>query len=77
MLLELGGIQYYVLIYLYIVNYHIQLTEDEINLCTIILSWVKCRYNFLTMVVSNSPKRFQKQNEQFIPRVLFYICVHI
>ena len=46
--------------------YHIRLSEQAINLCTIILPWGKYRYKRLTMGVSNSPDIFQeKMNEMF------------
>ena len=41
--------------------YHIQITEDTSNLCTIILPWGKYRYKCLTMGVSNSPEFFNRK----------------
>ena len=46
--------------------YHIRLSEQASNLCTIILPCGKYRYKRLTMGVSNSPDIFQdKMNEIF------------
>ena len=38
--------------------YHIQLAENKINLCMIVLSWSKYCYKCLTMVVANLPDIF-------------------
>ena len=48
-------------LYLNMVYYNIQLSEDESNLCIIVLRWVKYHYKPLTMKVSNSPDIFQQK----------------
>ena len=46
--------------------YHIRLSNQASNLCTIIPPWGKYRYKLLTMGVSNYPDVFQdKMNEIF------------
>ena len=46
--------------------YHIRLSDQDSNLCTIIQPWGKYRYEFLPMGVSNSPDIFQeKMNKMF------------
>ena len=48
------------------VYYHIRLSEESSNLCTIILPWVKYKYKCPPMGVCNSPEHFQeKMNEIF------------
>ena len=61
MLIKLEGFQYYASLDLNMVYYHIQVTEDASNLCTVILSWIKYRYKRLPMGVSNSPENFQQK----------------
>ena len=41
--------------------YHIRLTEDASNLCTIIIPWRKYRYKFFPMGVSNLMEHFQQK----------------
>ena len=46
--------------------YHIYLSYQAINLCTIILPWVKYKYKRLPMGICNSPDIFQeKMNKNF------------
>ena len=46
--------------------YHIRLSENASNLCTIIIPWVKYRYKCLPMGVANSPYiSQQKMNDLF------------
>ena len=46
--------------------YHIRLSKNASNLCTIILPWGKYSYKRLTMVVAKSPDIFQqKMNDLF------------
>ena len=46
--------------------YHIRLSKNSRNLCTIILLWIKYRYKHLPMGVANSPEIFQqKMNNLF------------
>ena len=46
--------------------YHICISEESRNLCTIILPWVKYLYKLLPMEVNNSPDIFQeKTNKMF------------
>ena len=56
MLLELEGFQYATSLDLNMGYYHILLSENAINLCTIIIPWGKYRYNRLIMGVANSPE---------------------
>ena len=53
-LLKLEVSQYAPSLDLNVGYYHIQLTEDSSNLCTIIIPWVKYCCKHLPMVVSNS-----------------------
>ena len=46
--------------------YHIGLSEESINLCTITLTWGNYWYKFLPMGVCNFPEFFQeKMNKMF------------
>ena len=66
MLLKLEGFQYAASLDLNMGYYHIRLSEKSINLCTIILTWVKYQYKRLPMGVVNSPEIFQnKMNDLF------------
>ena len=66
MLLKLEGFNYFTSLDLDMGYYHICLSEEASNLCTIILPWGKYRYKRLTIGVSNSPEIFQeKMNEMF------------
>ena len=66
MLLNLEGFKYATSLDLNMGYNHICLREHSINLCTIILPWVKYRYKHLPTGVSNSPDIFQdKMNEMF------------
>ena len=66
MLSNLYGSQYATSLDLNMGYYHIRLSEQDSNLCTIILSWGKYRYKRLPMGVSNSLDIFQdKMNEMF------------
>ena len=48
------------------VYYHIHISEEARNLCTIILPWVKYRNKRLPLGVSNSTEIFQKKmNKMF------------
>ena len=58
MLLKLESFQYTTSLYLNIGYYHIQLSENASNLCTIILPWGKYWYKRLPMGVANSPDLF-------------------
>ena len=65
-LLNLEGFKYASSLYLNMGYYHICLSKQSSNLCTIILPWGKYRYKRLTMGVSNSPDIFQeKMNKMF------------
>ena len=66
MLLKLGGFKYARSLGLNMAYSNIRMTEDESNVCTIILSWVKYGYKRLPMEVINSPEKFQqKMNDLF------------
>ena len=59
MLINLEWFQYATSLDLNMGYYHICLSEEAINLYTIILPWVKYKYKFLTMGVCNYPDIFQ------------------
>ena len=70
------GFQYATSLYLNIGYYHIQLSKNASNLCTIILLWGKYLYKRPPMGVANSPEIFQlKMNDLFhgIKFILAYI----
>ena len=58
-ILKLEGFKYTMLLDLNMGYYHIQLTEDVSNLCTIILPWGKYRQKNLPIGVINPPENFQ------------------
>ena len=58
MLLNLEGFQYAVSVYLNMGYYHIRISDQAINLCTIILPSGNYRYKCLPTGVSNSPDIF-------------------
>ena len=65
-LLELEGFRYAMLLDLNMGYYHIQLSENASNLCTIIIPQGKYWYKRLSMGVSNSPAIYQhKMNDLF------------
>ena len=65
-LLQLEGFQYATSLDLNIGYYHIQLSENASNLCTIILPWGEYWYRCILMGFENSPDVFQpKMNELF------------
>ena len=63
MLLKWEGFQYAMSLDLNMGYYHIRLTEDASNLCTIILPWGKYRYKRLPIGVSNSPEISQQKTK--------------
>ena len=66
MLLKLEGFQYAMSLDLNMGYYHIRLSKNTSNLCTIILPWGKYRYKRLPMGVANSTDIFQqKMNNLF------------
>ena len=66
MLLKLEGFQYDMSLDLNMGYYHIRLSKNSSNLCTIIIPWVKYRYKRLPMGVANFPDIFQqKMNDLF------------
>ena len=58
-LLNLEGFQYAISLDLNMGYYHIRISKQASNICTIILPWGNYRYKRLTMGVSNSPEIFQ------------------
>ena len=44
--------------------YRISISKHTINLCTIILPWVKYRYKHLPMGVSDPPDIFQEKTKE-------------
>ena len=66
MLLKLEGFQYATSLYLNMGYYHIRLSKNASNLCTIILTWGKYWYKCLPMGVAISTDLFhQKMNYLF------------
>ena len=66
MLLKSEGFKYATSLDLNMDNYHIRLSKNESNLCTIILLWGNYRYKLLTTGITNSPDIFQhKMNDLF------------
>ena len=66
MSLKLEGFQYAASLDLNMVYYHIRISNNASNLCTIILQWGKYRYRRLPMEVANFPDIFrQKMNDLF------------
>ena len=64
--LKLDSFQYATSLDLKMRYYHIQLSENTSNLCTIIISWVKYSYKHISMVIPNSPDTFKyKMNDLF------------
>ena len=75
-LLKLEGFQYAISFDLNVGYYDIQITEEENNLCAIILQCGKYCYKHLTMRVSNWPEIFQhKTNDLF--QIFEFICAYI
>ena len=65
-LLKLEGFQYDTFLDLNMVYYHIRLSKNASNLCTIILPWEKYRYKHVPTGVANLPYIFQqKMNDLF------------
>ena len=66
MLLKLEGFHYATLLDLNMGYYHIQLSANASNLCTIILPWGKYRYKRPPIGIANYPQSFQqKMNDLF------------
>ena len=66
MSLKLESFQYAMSLDLNMGYYHIQLSKNASNLCTIIIPWGKYGYKILSMGVSNSIDIFQqKMNYSF------------
>ena len=59
MILKVEGFKYATSLYLSMGYYHIRLSTNVINICTIILPWCKYKYKRLPMGVFNSPEIFQ------------------
>ena len=59
MLFKFEGFQYAKSLDLNMGYYHIRLSKNTSNLCTIIVPWVKYHYKRLPMGVANSPDIFQ------------------
>ena len=53
------------------VYYHIRLSENASNLCTIIIPWVKYRYKFLPMGVASYPDIIQHKTNDLIHELGF------
>ena len=65
MLFKLECFQYDASLDLNMVYYHIRLSENSSNLCTIIIPLVTCLYKLLPMGFSNSPDIFQQNMNDF------------
>ena len=66
MLLIFEGFQYAKSLYFNMGYYHIQISKNKSNVCTIVLPWGKYHYKSLTMGVANLPDIFQhKMNDLF------------
>ena len=76
MLLKLEGFQYATSLDLNMGYYHIRLSENASNLCTIILLWEKYRYKRLPMKVANSPDILQ-QIMNYLYHGFEFICAYI
>ena len=61
MLLKLEGFQYATSLYLNVGYYHIQISKNASNLCTIILLWEMYCYKRISMGVANSRDIFQQK----------------
>lgn len=56
--------------------YHIKMSEDAIDLCKIIIPWVKYHYMCLSMGVSNYPNIFQHKLNGLLQGIEFiYACI--
>ena len=75
-LLKLEGFQYDTPLDLNMAYYHIGLSENASNLCTIILPWGKYCYNRLPMGAANSPEKFQQKMNDLC-RKFEFICTYI
>ena len=76
MLLKWEGFNYATPLDFYMGYYHIRLSKNAGNFCTIILPWVKYSYKCLPMGVANSLDIFQhKMNNLF--HGFEFICAHI
>ena len=60
-LFKLEGLQYPTSLHLNMRYYHIQISKDTSNLCTIDITWIKYHSKFLTMLVSNSSDILQQK----------------
>ena len=60
-ILKLEGFKYTMSLDLDMVYYHILISEEARNVCTIILPWGKYQYKCLIMGVSNSPDIIQEK----------------
>ena len=76
MLFKLEGFKYDMSLDLNIGYYHIRISKNESNLCTIILPWVKYCYKRLPMGVADPPDiSQQKINDLF--HGFKFICAYI
>ena len=73
-LLNLEGFQYATSLDLTMGHYHIRLSNQASNLCTIILPWVKYRYKRLTLGFSNSPDILQEKMKKMFRG---FRCIHV
>ena len=76
MLLKLEGFKYDIPLDLNMGYYHIRISKNASNLCTIIIPRVKYHYKCLPTGIANSPESFeQKMNDLF--HWFGFICAYI
>ena len=76
MLLKLEGVIHVPQLELNIGYYHIDLSPGVKQFCTIVLPWVKCKYQNKSMGVCNCPN-FPVKYIQTLQKFLYGTCVHI
>ena len=69
MLLKLEGFQYATSLDLNMGYYHIELSPDSKQLCTIVLPWGKYEYQRLPMGLCNSPDIFQEKMSELMQEI--------
>ena len=75
MLLNPELFKYTTSLYLNMVYYHIRLSTNVINICTIILPWCKYKYKRITMGVFNSLDIFQGRVNELFQGLNKYVCI--
>ena len=75
-LLKLEGFQYTTSPDLSMGYYHIQLSDNESNVCTIILPWGKYCNKQLPMGIANSPDIFQQKMNDLFMGLNLSVCTY-